>query len=228
MALSVVLALILASPMALGQVEQSSKASGKTGELAADWWQWASSKPQGENPIVGGSYTGGPKCDGRPVGDTPGRQWFLAGTTDGSSVKRTCTVPAGTQLFFPVVNTVFLITEPDEDEEFARQAVNDFMDEVLADPEFRKFVTVDGKQVKRKHIQRADSPLFTATLPDNNIFGQEPGPYDGVADGLWVSLPPLSKGKHTIHFGMSAPNAGFEQDNTYRLKVERSRAGEEG
>jgi len=37
--LSVVLALTLAMPMALGQVGQGAKASGKAAELAEDWWQ---------------------------------------------------------------------------------------------------------------------------------------------------------------------------------------------
>ena len=32
-------------------------------------------------------------------------------------VDRTCTVPADTQLFFPVVNSIFVITEPGETEE---------------------------------------------------------------------------------------------------------------
>jgi hypothetical protein len=39
MALSVVLALSLAMPTALGQVGQGSKASGTASELAAAWWQ---------------------------------------------------------------------------------------------------------------------------------------------------------------------------------------------
>ena len=49
-ALSVVLALTLATPMALGQ---GAKASGTAGELAAAWWQWALSKPVAENPLLG-------------------------------------------------------------------------------------------------------------------------------------------------------------------------------
>lgn len=52
-ALSVVLALTLATPMALGQVGQGAKASGTAGELAAAWWQWALSKPVAENPLLG-------------------------------------------------------------------------------------------------------------------------------------------------------------------------------
>jgi hypothetical protein len=140
-------------------------------------------------------------------------------------VERTCTMPVGTQLFFPVGNVVFLITEPNETEEQARQEVNDFIDSVLADPDFSMSVTVDGKEIKSKRIVRADSPLFTAEVPEDNVFDSPnfdllAGSYDGVADGLWAALPPLSKGEHTIHFEISAPSVGFSQNNTYHLTVE--------
>jgi hypothetical protein len=79
-------------------------------------------------------------------------------------------------------------------------------------------VSVDAKEV----LRRADSPLFAITAPNDNIFGLEPGSYDAVADGLWATVPPLSKGKHTIHFELSAPNVGITQDNTYHLTVKRA------
>ena len=215
----VLLALVVAAPMAIAQVGQGAKASGETAELAADWWQWALSKPVEDNPLIGGdpSYSE-EQCDGQPVTNTPRNTWFLAGTLDGSEVERTCSMPVGTQLFFPVGNVVFLITEPGETEEEARQAVNEFMDGVLADPEFSMTVTVDGKEIKSKRIIRTDSPLFTATIPEGGLLPA--GSYDGVADGLWAALPPLSEGEHEIHFEISAPNAGFSQDNTYHLTVE--------
>src|SRR5215218_9807470 len=98
MALSVILALVVASPMALGQVGQGAAASGKASELAADWWQWGSSKPVAENPLLGGdpNYTE-EQCDGQPVSDTPGKKWFLAGAFGSGAVERTCTMPVGTQ-----------------------------------------------------------------------------------------------------------------------------------
>jgi hypothetical protein len=219
-ALSALLALAVATPAALGQAEkQGSTTYGQTGKLAAAWWQWAGSKPVPKNPAIG-EYRGGPKCNGRPVSDTPANKqwWFLAGTFNGSTVERTCTMPAGRWLFFPVVNVVFTLSDPGDTEEVARQAVNDYIDSVLTDPDLSMSVSVDGQEV----LRRADSPLFTIKAPNDNIFGLEPGSYDAVADGLWVTVPPLSKGKHTIHFELSAPNVGeegFTQNNTYRLTV---------
>jgi len=219
MVVSVILALVVASPVALGQVGQGAKASGKAAELAAEWWVWALSKPAAESPLIGGDpdYSD-QQCDGQPLTNTSGKRWFLAGTLDGSAVERTCTMPVGKQLFFPVGNIVFLITEPEETEEIARQFVNGFMDDVLADPDFSMVVTVDGKEIDAKRIVRADSPLFTARVPEGGLLPA--GSYPGVADGLWAALPPLSKGEHTIHFEMSAPSVGFSQDNTYHLTVE--------
>src|SRR5688572_712686 len=105
MALGVLLALALATPMALAQVGQGAAASGTAAELAVAWTQWAYSKPKAESPLIG-EYEGGPRCDGTPVSPTQGKQWFLAGTPDGSEVVRTCTMPVGTHLFFPVVSVV--------------------------------------------------------------------------------------------------------------------------
>jgi hypothetical protein len=227
-ALSALLALAVATPVAFGQAaeqqEDSTAAFGRTGELAGAWLQWALSKPIPKNPMIG-EYRGGPKCNGRPVSETPGEEkwWFLAGTFGPTQpgVERTCTVPAGRWLFFPVANFLFIITEPTETEELGRKQADEFMDSVLTDPNLSISVTVDGKEV----LRRADSPLVTVRVPENNVFDLLPGvdlpggSYDGLTDGLWATVPPLSKGKHTIHFALSAPREDFRQDNTYHLRV---------
>jgi hypothetical protein len=213
MAISVILALVAAAPVALGQVGQSATTPVRAGELAAAQWQWALEKPISKNPLLG-EYSGGPKCDGAPVSNTVGKTWFLSGTLDGSSVTRTCTAPAETQLFFPVLDVVTIKSEPNETEEQLRQQANEFMEQVLADPNLSTFATVDGKDVQ---IRRIESPLFAFTVPKGGLLS--PGEYEGVADGLWVLQPPLSPGKHTIHFGGSAPSVGLTQDNTYVLTV---------
>jgi hypothetical protein len=219
MAISVLLALIVAMPMAVGAVGQGSKAPGKTAELAEAWTQWAYSKPAAQSPLQG-SYEGGPRCDGTPVSPTQGNTWFLAGTPDGKPVERTCTVPVGTRFFFPLVNATFFITEPDETEEEALDFVTDFIDEVEADPQAIIEVTVDGKEINSNRIVRAQTPFFGLTFQEGNIFGVPPGEYQTISDGLWVTLPPLPPGEHTIHFEISAQTETYgrvTQDNTYYL-----------
>ena len=233
MALSVLLALLVVVPMAFGHAGQGSKASDKTAELSVAWWKWALSKPVEVNPQIG-SYKGGPKCDGKPVSPTPGNTWFLAGSNTGEKVKRTCTMPVGTKLFFPVVNSVAFPFAPGETKHNQRQLVKQFIREVVNDPDFSMSVTVDGKEVKNNRIVRALSPVFSFTLPKDNFFEIPAGKYDDASsNGLWVTLPPLSKGKHKIHFELDAPNVdldpntpgieGFSQNITYRLKVVNNR-----
>ena len=238
MALGVLMALALATPMALAQVGPGDEAAGTPEELAAAWTQWAYSKPVGVSPMIG-SYEGGAKCDGTPVSPTQKKTWFLAGTPDGSKVVRTCTMPDQTQLFFPVVSAMAFPFFPGENRTNQRELAIAFIDAVQNSPKVKMLVTVDGKKVASDQIVRALSPIFTVTLPEDNVFDcpQCDPPFDlqggeyknASADGLWVSLQPLRPGEHIIHFKLSAPNAdvfptnpgieGFSQDNTYNLTV---------
>jgi hypothetical protein len=220
MAVSVFLALTLAAPVAFGQVGQGATASGHASKLVAAWWQWALEEPTSQSPL-GGSYDeavppGDIQCDG----SNPSGTWFLGGSFSEAPADRTCTVPADTQLFFPVVNSVFIITEPGETEEIARKAVNGQINGFLRDGKFK--VTIDGKEVQSKRIVRAESPLFIADIPEDNVFDSPTfdlpaGKYQGVGDGLWVTLPGLSEGEHTIHWEF---HDGFSQDITYHVTVE--------
>jgi hypothetical protein len=88
-AISVLLALVVAAPIASGQ---SSSQSQNLGQLTAEWWNWAFST----NPSpLEGSYKGGPQCNGEVKGVI-----FLAGALEGSRVDCTCTVPANTPILF--------------------------------------------------------------------------------------------------------------------------------
>jgi hypothetical protein len=241
LALGVLLALALATPMALAQVVHapSPKASGPTAALAAAWTQWAYSKPVDEDSPLIGSYDDTDRCDGTPVSPTQDETWFLAGTTNGETVVRTCTMPADTQLFFPVVSSLAFPFFTGENRKNQRELAIAFIDAVENDPDFSMSVTVDGTEVESDQIVRATSPVFTLTLPEENVFDcpQCDPPFDvpgdeykhASADGLWVTLPPLPPGEHEIHFVIDAPNLdldpntpgpeGFSQDNTYILTV---------
>ena len=233
MVLGVILALALTTPMALAKVEQGTVASGKTEELAAAWTQWAYSKPEPQSPLIG-EYEGGPRCDGTPVSPTPGNTWFLAGTNRPPSptaeeTKRTCTMPVGNRLFFPVYSATFFITENGETKEDALEFVTGRVDAVQKDPDLTIEVTVDGKEISNR-IVRAQTPFFVTTLAEGNILDVPPGAYTTISEGLWVTLQtPLPPGEHTIHFEFSAPNVdlnpdipgpeGRSQNNTYILTV---------
>jgi hypothetical protein len=65
-------------------------------QWAAKWWQWAESIPYPINPIYD---TTGADC----AVSQHGRVWFLAGTS-GFDATRSCTIPAGKMIFFPIIN----------------------------------------------------------------------------------------------------------------------------
>ena len=178
------------------------------GKLAAAWWQWALSEPADTNPLIGG-YTDGPQCDGQPLTDTLAQEWFLGGSFGASAVERTCTVPVGTQLFFPAFNIAILRdpANPGDTEAHLFDQAHGYVDAALADPDFSMVVTVDGKAVPTKRIVRAEAGIFSGESPLLVSETNPSGSYEAVTDGYWVTLPPLSKGEHTIAWKVSAPNA---------------------
>jgi hypothetical protein len=71
---------------------------GKTYEqLTAEWWQWLTAIPAATSPNADGD------CSQNQSGDV----FFLGGNFGGSSV-RSCTIPEGKGLFFPVLNVFYL------------------------------------------------------------------------------------------------------------------------
>src|SRR5262249_9630524 len=76
-----------------------SRPYGRTyGEWSATWWQWAFSIQTPDNPLLDET---GAKCG---VGQS-GPVFFLAGVINVSgSAERTCSVPSGRALFFPILN----------------------------------------------------------------------------------------------------------------------------
>ena len=213
MALSVILALVVAIPMASGR---------DLGDLTADWWNWALQKP---SPLEG-SYNGGPKCDGSYVKGV----FFLAGaaSVEGApaSVDRTCTVPANKPIFFPVVNVIcskaFTGHQPKPDPKpYDKKCAEPITDKTI-DPPSKFFATLDGKDLKQ---QRIASGIFQWTIESKkNPYGLDPGTYSAASDGLWVFLKHgLKPGKHTIKFGgtfKDTPFGNFEGTHvTYHLKA---------
>jgi hypothetical protein len=188
------------------------------GDWSAAWWQYVLSVPAGINPVLD---TTGASCD---VEQSASPVFFLAGAATTEPVTRTCTIPAGKALFFPIINvecsTVepppFFGSNPQELRECAARLINGVDADTLT-------VLVDGKEVQDLGDFRAQSPFFDFILPPDNFLGLA-GVTSGsaVSDGFWLMLKPLSPGNHVIHFEgafVSGPGAGFSQNVTYNLTV---------
>jgi len=222
MAISVILALAVAAPIASGQAANQGK---DLKELTEAWWTWALAVP---SPMQGDYPSSDPRCEGEFVEGV----FFLAGTSplvqpEGDAT-RSCTVPADTALFFPAINAFCTEDEPDYPQ-CARHPVNT----ALANGE--TFATLDGEDLK---IRRLATGPFTLILPEDNIFDclgppqcDTPvdlagGPYEhrAISDGLWVYLPQGLEPRedpYTLQFGGTSVAFGepFSVNVTYELTV---------
>jgi hypothetical protein len=157
-------------------------------EWTAKWWQWVLSIPAKNNPI---NDNNGINC----AINQSGPVWFLAGTGRGAA-ERNCTISTGKAILFPILN--YGATFADEptiksEQELISLAKREM--DVISSLE----VTVDGVKLNGLERYRVRSPIFDVVLPEINLFGGTPGPTRGVADGYWLFLEPLFKGKHKIH-----------------------------
>ena len=136
-----------------------------------------------------------------------GPVWFLAGTYGTKRTIRTCEVPRGKYLFFPLVNYVFYPVHPDStcayNQERAAEMTNDVSSLVLE---------IDGVRAKDLTVHR----LATEKCFDlNELSGG--GIYPAAANGYYVMLAPLKPGSHTLNFGGVLPR--MSQAVTYTIHV---------
>ncbi len=215
-----------------GVMPPNSHSHGKTyGEWSAQWWQWAFALPVDDHPLFDTA-----DCSKGQSGSV----WFLGGTfaaieipdTDPPVIlgkaERTCTLPVGKALFFPLINVEASTLEGNgETEEELRAAAEFYSDFTVPES---LFCTINGQAVRNLPAFRVQSPLFHFEVPDNNIFQYfgldipEGSSSPSVGDGFYVMLAPLAVGKHTLHFGgmndyTSVSGPIFIQDITYEITV---------
>lgn len=226
-----VLALALAPACLASSASPKSQApnpnANQYGELSAGWWQWIWSIPAATNPnlqdgVVDCSY-------GQSSHSRSEQVWFLAGTFGGTA-NRTCTVPRGISLFFP------LLTQEYDNEGCCSPTSPPFtfsihqieeLDAAGQDNPLELHASVDGVPVPS---YRAQSQVFSYTVPaTGNVyqyFGQTVSGanwpsttiFPAVSDGYWVKVEPLPPGAHVIKYG-GIGNSGFVVDVTYHLTV---------
>jgi hypothetical protein len=221
-AISVILALAVAAPIASGQTVPHRLG---VKALTEAWWTWALADPSPLGGELTNDYEGGQQCEGEFVEGV----FFLAGTFGGGDATRTCTVPAKTALFFPVINAIVTEEEATPPLVYPGYPTN-FVDTALDNGE--PYATLDGEDLKMRRI--APKPFTLILLEDNIVPGQVGGPYQhsrcadptrclATSDGLWVYLPQgLKPGEYTVEFGGNFPNAvggGFSLNITYNLIV---------
>lgn len=182
------------------------------GEWGARWYQWALGTPAGVNPVAGADCQGG----------QAGSVWFLHGVFGSGEAERSCRLPTGTALFFPVINSAYaaFLNDPPEQrtEAFVRAHAACSADSVS--------VSINGVAVgnpARYYVDAQDTPLFDIQLPVDNILGLTEGDatrlfLSPVAhSGYYLFVHPLPPGTHTIEW--RASGACGDQAIRYTLEV---------
>jgi hypothetical protein len=180
---------------------QASGPKSSLDELADSWWRWAVSFRDDESQVTDPT---GERC----AAGQSGQIWYLAGSYTSSKTRRTCKVPGGMSLFFPLINF-----EDDESgltcEEHRAKA------STRASHVSRVEFVLDGKQQDvgtSNHVQSRS--CFDV------VDGNTGEPLTGAADGYWIFLPPLPPGKHHLQLRAETTEAGgFGQDVEYDLLV---------
>jgi hypothetical protein len=227
------------------------------------WWQWAFSIPVHNPPNRNGTAdtishplvdTTGAKCgvgqeeQRGQSGGQHGQVWFLGGqiVQNGSGglpkIERTCTIPSGKALFFPLANAECSVEEgpdngcPGTTPESLFNDITPFID--TADKMSIEVKDSSGKTELLRLIApgskfrvKSPPPYFSYRLPVDDVLSFSetppkppgffpPGTYSpAVADGYFVMLAPLSRGKHDLHFKGTIEQFQFTLDVTYHLTV---------
>ena len=182
------------------------------GQWSVRWWEWVFSIPTAVNPAA--SDNTGALCG---VGQQ-GPVWNLAGTFSPGPVTRTCSIPAGRGIFFPVVNGECSTAENPAlttEAQLRNCAVSQLQPVDVLQAE------LDGVPIQDLDDFVFQSPLFTYWAPADNVVPVPGGPLTShsVADGFFVMLKPLSVGSHTLHFKGGISSVGFIIEATYHLHI---------
>jgi len=176
------------------------------GAWTAQWWRWVFAQPMEPYLDPDGRF-----CD---LGQD-GPVWFLAGTDGTFKPKRRCVVPEGKYVLLPVINMFYRQVEGPglaSCEELQADAM------VNNDRLASAVVLLDGKPVGNIALHRVRSDGCFRLDPDDESS------LLAAADGYWLMLKPMSRGRHTISVGANygspdRPYGGMRQSFEYELDV---------
>lgn len=216
---------LAAQPRSAGEKSVKAKQLIARDEQAAAWTRWVMALPYSTGPI---NDPTGAACASSQEGDL----WFLAGTAGGSA-ERTCDVPSGKQLVFPLLNW-FCAFFPEiyPDEEAVAQGVSEMLGAVASLPDGVCELTlkIDGVDVladldASNELFGFSEEVFAVEANDDHFASSEGfagGTIPAITAGYYVRLKPLEPGDHVLEFGGSLCTDGkvdFSTHTYYNLHV---------
>jgi hypothetical protein len=206
------------------------------GRLQREWWQWAGSIALDANPLVDET---GDFCEAGQRGP----YWFLTGNGGGRTT-RSCTVPKGVKLVFPVITTFCYPEEGFDDDASCIAYVIDVLKgfkrgNLTVQLDGRDYPTEDVCEIAAApgdHVvgapdhcriyRRANRTLFNFVINKSGFYLSEPGVWRAnAANGVWavIDTASLSAGEHRIRIrAVGKPDAVIPYLNVvYHLTVAR-------
>jgi hypothetical protein len=203
---------------------------GTYAELSASWWQWCYSMTPAAHPLTDSADVS--------AGQT-GDVWFLGGSWAPSFVSditmlaqanRNVVIPSGKALFLPISNASATGWELQNYFDPPLEVNQENLTAVATgwmEPTKVMQCKIDGRAVGNLDSYRVVSDVFEIQLPEGNFLGAEPGPTPAVSDGVYLLIPPLAPGEHTISFFAYVDNKvqkqgynfNFIQDISYTITV---------
>jgi hypothetical protein len=194
-----------------------------TDKLMIGWVRWAESLPWLDGPIK--DQTGEHCADGQD-----GPVWYLAGTA-GGPVVRECDIPAGKQLFFPLLNTWAPLYPEWFPSEEAIASILVFLEgyyDAKQAGTCALTLRVDGQDVMpdfetmNEELYIRVSEPFEIDVHDEHSNSQYVAGGVMLANGVghYALLQPLTPGDHVVEFG--GTNCGiypFSTSATYLLHI---------
>jgi hypothetical protein len=185
------------------------------GEWQARWFKWFIEIPAPSNPLFDET---GALCGINQSGPV----WFTAPVAHPGTTTRACTVPVGKGIFFIGLGNECSNVEPPpffgateaELRACAAEGVEAFFGDAT------QSISVDGIEVANLDRYRTQTPLFSYTLPPDNIYGLPPATATkAISDGTNVMVKPLPPGAHRVVIHFDAPAIGGATDVIYNLTV---------
>lgn len=233
--------LVSAEASAWLRARQLANLQSNAGRLASLWITYALGDPS-FNPTA---ETGAVDClQNQPA---PGQVTILTGSFGGAAT-RSCSVPARTPLFFPVVNDIFINSTTDVpctadaecafvagtcnaeglcDTGYSVEDKVEILEQYFAvDDQCALRVWLDGAQIYPAvdgiPLLRTPSEPTTAVNPSSGFVDHET-----ITSGHWALVPGLDRGLHSLRFagqwrgsdGQCGSPDGFTVDVTYDLDV---------
>ncbi|MDP9287096.1 MAG: hypothetical protein M3P08_02730 [Thermoproteota archaeon] len=175
------------------------------GHWTVKWWRWAKSIPNQVNPVIDETGKHAHVQQEGPV-------WYLAGTFGKNKIPhRTCEIPSEKAILFPVINYEM---NPLERPELASKT--DLISHVIQDIDdiLIRYAIVDGIRIPVYRVR--SEPLIFSIAINSEYSGETTY---AVADGYWVFLKPLSKGKHHLYFHGSCEGGLRKAAADYKIVV---------